>query len=278
MSVAILYSIPFLTLLGMALGVAGGLLGIGGGLIAIPILAHCYAMDQQLAQGTALVMIAPNVLIGFIRYRQKNQIALRPLAPMVICSMVATFLAARYATVLDPRVLQVGFAVFLICLAIYFGTRTQQPAQVPLAAAAAAAADACQRAAASTALARQAPVFGVRAPVRILPLVGVGSGVMSGLFTIGGGLVVVPVLVTLFRMTQTRAQGMALALVVPGALIALCTYAGGGHVNWSVGLPLAAGGVLSVSWGVTLAHRFSPARLRLVFCAVLLATSCMMLF
>ena len=44
---------------------------------------------------------------------------------------------------------------------------------------------------------------------------------MSGIFTVGGGLVVVPALVTFFGMPQTRAQGMALALVVPGTLIAL---------------------------------------------------------
>ena len=48
--------------LGLGLGLLGGLLGIGGGLVAIPVLAWLYGMDQQTAQGTALVMVVPNVL------------------------------------------------------------------------------------------------------------------------------------------------------------------------------------------------------------------------
>ncbi|UCF23238.1 MAG: sulfite exporter TauE/SafE family protein, partial [Ralstonia sp.] len=62
-----------------------------------------------------------------------------------------------------------------------------------------------------------------------------------------------------------------------GSLVALVTYAHAGHVSWSTGLPLAIGGIVSVSWGVALAHRFSPLRLRLTFCAVLLGTALAML-
>ena len=50
-------------LLGAALGTLGGLFGIGGGLIAIPALGVLFGLDQQLAQGTALVMVVPNVVL-----------------------------------------------------------------------------------------------------------------------------------------------------------------------------------------------------------------------
>lgn len=256
-----LASLPNL-LLGLGLGVAGGLLGIGGGLIAIPILVHCYGMTQQLAQGTALVMIAPNVLIGFIRYRQKNNIELRSVGVMALVSVLATYVAARFATRIDGRHLQIGFAIFLIALALYFAAHLVniRPAMAEI---------------------HRAPATARRptaVSTKTLPLLGVASGVMSGLFTIGGGLVVVPALVTLFGMTQTRAQGIALALVVPGALVALYTYAGADHVSWSIGIPLALGGIVSVSWGVTLAHQCSPTRLRVLFCSVLLAAAFMMIF
>ena len=45
--------------LGAALGTVGGLFGIGGGLIAIPVLGVLFGLDQQIAQGTALVMVVP---------------------------------------------------------------------------------------------------------------------------------------------------------------------------------------------------------------------------
>lgn len=239
--------------LGALLGAVGGLLGIGGGLIAIPVLAWLYGYDQHLAQGTALVMIAANVLVGVYRYHQRHRIDLRAVGTMSLFSMAATWGAAKFASHIGAGSLQFAFALFLILLALYFGV------------------DALRTRTAKTA-ATEAPL-----PRAALPVLGVVSGAMSGFFTIGGGLVVVPALVSLFRMEQIRAQGMALALVVPSSIIALLTYGQEGHVAWPTGLPLALGGVLSVSWGVKLAHRLPALRLRILFCLVLLATAGMML-
>ena len=51
-------------LFGAALGTLGGIFGIGGGLIAIPLLGVWFGLDQQIAQGTALVMVVPNVMLA----------------------------------------------------------------------------------------------------------------------------------------------------------------------------------------------------------------------
>lgn len=72
--------------LGAALGTLGGLFGIGGGLIAIPALGVLFGLDQQLAQGTALVMVVPNVLLALWRYHQRNRIELRHAVPLSLCS------------------------------------------------------------------------------------------------------------------------------------------------------------------------------------------------
>lgn len=64
-------------LMGAAMGTLGGLFGIGGGLVAIPALGVLFGLDQQLAQGTALLMVLPNVLLALWRYNQRNRISLR---------------------------------------------------------------------------------------------------------------------------------------------------------------------------------------------------------
>ncbi|MGI4935247.1 MAG: sulfite exporter TauE/SafE family protein, partial [Janthinobacterium lividum] len=229
-------------------------------------------------QGTALVMIAPNVLIGFYRYHQKNHIDLRSVAAMSLFSMVATYFSARYASNIRSEHLHVAFALFLIALAVFFAWELKRK----LAKAKAVQAQADVALVALTDPLEPAAQVGTGRPDAVMPkkalvLLGLVSGAMSGIFTVGGGLVVVPALSTLFGMAQTRAQGMALALVVPGAVIALFTYAQAGNVSWVTGLPLALGGIFSVSWGVALAHKFSAVQLRIWFCAVLLLTALMML-
>lgn len=242
--------------LGAVLGVAGGLLGIGGGLIAIPLLGFLYGMDQHMAQGTALVMIVPNVVIGLLRYHQKHRIDLRSAAVMVVFATVSSYAAARLAAGVSASGLHTAFAIFLVVLALYFALPKRRDASGHDASA-------------------SAPRTMPRAS---LPLLGIASGGMSGVFTVGGSLVVVPALVSLFGMQQTRAQGLALSLVVPGALVALIAYAQGSNVSWATGLPMAIGGLMSVSAGVALAHKLPPTRLRLLFCLVLLGTAAGMLF
>ena len=75
------------------------------------------------------------------------------------------------------------------------------------------------------------------------------------------------------RSLQLEAQGLALALVSPSALIALLAYAEAGRVDWLVGLPLALGGIAAISAGVKFASRLLERRMRFAFCGLLLLTA-----
>lgn len=236
--------------LGAALGGIGGLLGIGGGLLAIPVLALLFGMEQAMAQGTALVMIVPNVLLAFYRYRQHHAISLRLALGLGALAMLTSYPAARLAVTLDHLTLQWVFIAFLLGLCGYLSWLVARPPQ---------------------------PEHASRLlPPRCLPLVGVVSGVFSGLFTVGGGLVATPMLVRGFGQRQAAAQGLALALVAPGSVIALATYARADQVNWSLGAPLALGGLSTISWGVACARRLPERVLRAVFVGFLLVTAGLM--
>ena len=89
-----LMDVVMYTALGVALGAMGGLFGIGGGLIAIPVLGLWFGLDQQMAQGTALVMSVPNELVALYRYNQRNRIDLRQALPLVVMSFCFAWLGA----------------------------------------------------------------------------------------------------------------------------------------------------------------------------------------
>src|SRR5258708_4012868 len=99
--------------LGVGSGLLGGLFGVGGGFLVIPLMGILYGIDQQTAQGTALVMVVPNVLFGLWRYRQRFGIDLRMAATIAASALVTTYPTARLATGLDPGGLRLAFAIFL---------------------------------------------------------------------------------------------------------------------------------------------------------------------
>jgi uncharacterized membrane protein YfcA len=232
--------------LGAALGFFGGLFGIGGGIIAIPLLVLAFGMDQAVAQGTALVMMVPNLLIAWWRYNQRHPVALRTVLQIGSLACLTTWGVAHWATRLEPNVMRLLFSSFLLLLALHLLVQ--------------------QRAGAAT----QAPD---RFNPRWMPLVGIVGGSSMGLLGIGGGLVATPLFTGWFGQRQTVAQSLSLALVAPSSIIALMTYSNAQRVDWSTGLPLAIGGLFTVSAGVALAHRLPERRMRAAFAWMLLSTA-----
>jgi len=95
-------------------------------------------------------------------------------------------------------------------------------------------------------------------------------GVASGLFGIGGGVLLVPLLGLLFAFSQHRAQGTSLiALIPPTGILALIAYAKGGFVSWKTGLLLIPGVFLGGILGGVLAKRIKPRSMREIFAAIL---------
>lgn len=226
--------------LGAALGFFGGLFGIGGGIIAIPLLVLAFGMEQPLAQGTALVMMAPNLLIGFWRYCQRQPLSLGSTLSIGLSSTLVTWLVAGFANRLDPALLRLGFSVFLALLGLHMLWRRERPAAAG----------------------------GSQPGLATLAGVGAVGGCSMGFLGIGGGLLATPLLAGL-GVRQVVAQSLALALVAPSSLAALASYAGAGRVDWQMGLPMALGGLMTVSPGVALAHRLPERRMRTAFALML---------
>ena len=101
-------------------------------------------------------------------------------------------------------------------------------------------------------------------------LTGVAGGVASGLFGIGGGTIMVPILGLLLGFTQHRAQGTSLvALIPPTGVLAVLAYGKMGYVVWRVGLLLIPGVFLGGIAGGKIAKRIPAAMMRRVFAALM---------
>jgi len=238
-------------LLGAAMGTLGGLFGIGGGLVAIPALGVLFGLDQQLAQGTALLMVLPNVLLALWRYNQRNRISVRNAMSLIVPSFIMSWLTSLWAVRIDPQSMRIGFVAFLVVLTLFNVIQMYW---------------------------RKGHSGPQLRHGRWLWVLGLGSGVTAGMFGVGGGVIATPILTGIFGASQVAAQGLALALAAPATIITMTTYALHGHVDWRMGIPLAIGGLASISWGVALAHSLPERLLRSLFCVFLVICAIMLCF
>lgn len=97
-------------------------------------------------------------------------------------------------------------------------------------------------------------------------------GIASGMFGIGGGVLLVPLLALLYGFSQHKAQGTSLvALIPPTGVLAFIAYARVGFVSWRTGLLLIPGVFLGGIVGGRLADKLQPQRMRQVFAGILFA-------
>lgn len=104
-------------------------------------------------------------------------------------------------------------------------------------------------------------------------VIGIGAGLLSGLFGIGGGIVIVPALLALLTMERKLAHGTSLAATLPVAAASLVTYSIGGNVDWTVAALLAAGAIFGAVVGTQLLQIIPKRPLTFIFVAVILFTA-----
>ncbi len=107
----------------------------------------------------------------------------------------------------------------------------------------------------------------------LLIVVGVAAGLLSGLFGVGGGILIVPGLVMVAGLEQRLAHGTSLAAVLPISVASLFTYWGHGNVDWPVAACLAVGAVSGSLIGTHLLTVTSKRALAYIFSSVLVISA-----
>ena len=245
--------LPLCLALGLGTGFLGGLLGIGGGVVIVPSLilifdAFALPLGIREAVATALgAMVFTSLAAGraqLLRGALEFPLLARWTPGLILGGLGAGALASQLPESLLTRFL----GVFLALIALIFLTRWQPPASR-----------------------RHPRTLGTG-------LLGLGTGLLSGLAGIAGGNIIVPTLI-FFNISPVRAAAQSSALGVPVALSGALGYAvlPPAPVPGALGalyLPavgaLALGAMISAPQGVRLAHRVPALLLRRAFALLLL--------
>jgi uncharacterized membrane protein YfcA len=117
------------------------------------------------------------------------------------------------------------------------------------------------------------------AQIFILIIVGILSGMLAGIFGVGGAIIVIPALVFIMGMSQHEAQGTSLAFMLPPVgILATWNYWKAGNVNWKVALILSLTFVVGAYLGSHVSINLSDKLLRKLFAGLMILIALKMLF
>jgi uncharacterized membrane protein YfcA len=103
-----------------------------------------------------------------------------------------------------------------------------------------------------------------------LVLLGLVAGLLAASLGIGGGIIFVPVLVSVFGFSQLDAQGTSLAVIVPTTIIATIGHMKADRVVWKVVWITGGAGIVGALAGSRVAYELDEQVLRRIFAVLLL--------
>lgn len=252
-------------LIGFFVGLLSGGLGVGGGILATPLMRIFLGVEPHTAIGTSLAMIVPTAVSGTLSYLRKGMVAVKLVGWLAAPAIVGTIAGSISTLFFHGGVLMLLTAVLLgatgVDMLTGFGRRLTANG------ATAGQAD-------TTCVADESVSY----PRGKVALVGLLCGYLSGLLGVGGGFLLVPLLIYVFKSSIKVAFGTSLAVVaavcIPGTVVHVVEE----HVDHWLALSLVFGSVPGAWVGSLISMRLKDTFLRNAFGIFLIAVACIFAF
>jgi len=252
-----LLAVLFGALVGFALGLTGG----GGGVFAVPLLVFGLGVEPRAAVGISLAAVGGTATSRALPRLLRHEIELRTGLMFAMSGMVGAPIGAYLSSFLPANVLLILFAGLMFVVAYRMWQKASRPEAIRSDADCQADPDrpTCQRDA-------DGKLILTSRCARLLILVGIGTGLLSGMFGVGGGFVIVPALVLFSGMAIHRAIATSLFVIV---LISLSGFAshlfGGTEFDWTLTAQFLIGGFAGMGLGTMLARKLKGPTLQKIF-------------
>lgn len=191
---------------GAAIGVLLGLLGGGGSILAVPVLVFALGLDLDEAIPISLIVVGAASAVGAVPKIRAHLVQWRLAAVFAAAGIPATFLGSALGRQLPQTVVMVGFAVVMVVAGARMLADTGDTGT------------ACR--------VGNSGINWRRCASRSIP-VGFAVGVMTGLFGVGGGFLIVPALVLMLGVEMRIAVGTSLLVIVANSAAGLVAQLGG---------------------------------------------------
>lgn len=96
-------------------------------------------------------------------------------------------------------------------------------------------------------------------------VIGIFSGIISGLFSTGGGMILVPAFIYLLKMEDVKARGTSVFCILPMVITSSFFYYKGNYIDWKIALLCAIGGAIGGYIGAKLLKKLPEKYLKISF-------------
>jgi uncharacterized membrane protein YfcA len=249
---------------GVVVGFALGLTGGGGSILAVPMLVYGLAVAPREAIGISLAAVGATALVGALQRLQAGEVELGTGVLFAGAGMVGAPLGSGLNGYLPESILLVLFAGLMAVVAMQMwrlASRTVSPCQA-------------EPSSEATDAAMQSRLPHTPRRIGILAVVGLCTGVLSGLFGVGGGFVIVPALVLIGGMAIHRAVATSLVVITLVSASGVTSYlAAGRPLALILTVLFVLGGIGGMGLGTRLSRKLSGPRLQKGLAVALVAVA-----
>ena len=285
-------AIGFGAVVGFALGLTGG----GGGVFAVPLLVYGLSTPPREAVGISLAAVGGTALFGAVPRLMRNEVELRTGVMFAMAGMLGAPIGSYIAGFLNESLLLMMFAGLMLVVAQRMWVKT---GSVATGSSSDGSNDAIQSAAAcspGSGLTEQTvrPAGVDRGVCQrdaqgrlrlsskcavLLLAIGLLTGILAGLFGVGGGFVIVPALVLFSGMAIHTAVGTSLFVIVLISLSGVAShYWNGNAIDGQLTMLFLTGGVLGMWLGGKAAGRLKGPTLQKVFSVAIVMVAAFVIF
>jgi len=253
---------------GFSLGLTGG----GGAIFAVPLLVYGLSVPAREAVGVSLLTVGATSLVGFVQRARSRMVEFPTGLLFALAGMIGAPVGAVLADRLPEALLLGLFAVLMLVIAARMWLKAgDSTAGLPIIMDENAG-PTCQRDA-------EGKLHLTSRCAMLLGLVGLSTGVLSGLFGVGGGFVIVPALVMFSGMGIQRAIGTSLLVItlISASGTASHLLAGKDLTLSTAGL-FTVGSIAGLFAGSGLAQRLAGPTLQRVFSAAIVVVALFVIF
>lgn len=96
-------------------------------------------------------------------------------------------------------------------------------------------------------------------------IIGIMAGLISGMFSAGGGLLLVPIFVYILKLSEKQARATSLFCILPMVIITAIIYSKNNFMDWHIGIKCAIGGIIGGIIGGKLLNKIPTKYLKISF-------------